>query len=146
MAAIFGATGSLLLTLPGLAQTPTALPQSQAEFEKQVGITPDQKKKIEAVGNKYKPQVDKIQNKYKPQVEKIKQQMQALQVQMQGLQQKYMAEVKPIANQQEKDIENILTPQQREKVKQIQAAMQQQRNAMGGAGLMGGGGAPVPRP
>jgi hypothetical protein len=131
-----------MLTLPGMAQTPTALPTNAQEFEKQVGITPDQHNKIEAVGNKYKPQIEKVQSKYKPQFAQLQQQMQALQQKYMGLQQKYVAEIKPIATQQQKDIDALLTPQQREKIKQINQAVQQQRAAMS-AGGAGGAGQPM---
>lgn len=135
MAATLGATSLLLLTLPGMAQTPTAIPQNQAEFEKQLGITADQKKKMEAVGKKYKPQLEKLQTKYKPQVEQLQKQMVALQQQMVALQKKYVAEAQPLGTAQQKEIEGILTPAQRDKMKAIQAAVQQQRSAAGGGGM-----------
>src|SRR5436190_746817 len=100
LAGTLGATGLLLLTLPGMAQTPTALPANQADFEKQVGISTDQHNKIEAVGNKFKPQLKKIQDKYNPQFQQLQQQMKALQQKFVGLQQKAYAEAKPLLQQQ----------------------------------------------
>ncbi|MDX1935446.1 MAG: hypothetical protein SFU56_22830 [Capsulimonadales bacterium] len=133
-AAMLTATGFLLLSLPGMAQTPTTIPTSQAEFEKQVGITADQKKRMDALNKKYQPQFAKIQNKYKPDFDKLQQQMQALQQKAMTLRQKMQTEANPLQQQMQKEADSILTPAQREKIKQINAAMQQQRSAMQGAG------------
>jgi len=50
---------------PALAQA-TGLPKTQAEFEKQIGITADQKKKMDDLKKKYDPQMLAIQKKYLP--------------------------------------------------------------------------------
>ncbi len=128
MVVVGSAASLLLLATQAPAQTPT-MPRNQAEFEKMIGLTADQKKKIEVVNKKYTPQVQALQKKYQPQFE-------ALQKQMQALQQKYQKEAEPLANKQKTEMEAILTPAQRKKVQEIQAMARQQ----GGPGAGGPGG------
>lgn len=91
--------------------------------EKELGITAAQKSRITALRTKYQPQIQKIDKKYQPRV-------MALRKQMADLQKQYVAEVKPIASKMDKEMEAILTPAQRTKIKQMQAAQRQQQ--MGG--------------
>ena len=93
----------------------TPLPKSQAEFEKQVGITAAQKTKMNTITKKYEPKAKALQ----AQMVKLQQQMQTLQVQ---------------AN---KEMQSVLTAQQQAKIKAIQSAMQQQ-GGMGGPPPGGG--------
>jgi Skp family chaperone for outer membrane proteins len=119
IAAAAVAAGVLLSATSAPAQTP-GLPKSQAEFEKQIGLTADQKKKIEGLNQKYQPKIQAVQKKYEPEARKLQQQMAALQ-------QKVQTEMKPLADQYQKEMDAVLTPAQREKVKQIrQQVMQQQ--------------------
>jgi Spy/CpxP family protein refolding chaperone len=126
MAAAAVAVGAFLTATSAPAQTP-GLPQSQAEFEKQINLTADQKKKIEGIGKKYQPKMMAIQKKYEPEARKLQQQLMALQ-------QKANAEIKPVADQYQKEVDAILTPTQREKIKQIRAQIMQrgQPGAPGG--------------
>jgi Spy/CpxP family protein refolding chaperone len=131
-----GVSGLLLLAAQAPAQTPN-LPRSQAEFEKMISLTADQKKKIEAVnkryqpqlqsvGTKYRPQLAAIENKYKPKVEALKKQMAELQKQAYGearpILEQQQKEALPILQKQQKEIEGILTPAQRAKIKQMEEA------------------------
>jgi hypothetical protein len=128
---------------PALAQA-TGLPKTQAEFEKQIGITADQKKKMDDLKKKYDPQMLAIQKKYQPQVQKLQQQFAEIQTQMQALQQKAQVEMRPLAEKAQKEMQAILTPVQQKKIKEIEAQVQQQRQQAGGGaggGLMG-----APRP
>lgn len=114
-----GAAALLLLATQAPAQTPT-MPRSQAEFEQMIGLTPDQKKKMEAVNKKYQPQMQAIQKKYQPQFE-------ALQKQMAALQQKAQKEAQPVMTKQKTEIEAILTPAQRKKIQDFEAMARQQQ-------------------
>jgi hypothetical protein len=129
--------GIASLTLLGAgvqAQTPT----SQADFEKQLGITPDQKQKMQVVDKKYNPQLQAIQKKYQPQAQKLQQQMIAIQKQMQALNQKAFTEAQPTLQKRQKEYEAILTAAQKSKIKELQQqAMQQRQSMMGGAGMTG---------
>lgn len=120
-----GAAALLLLATQAPAQTPT-MPRNQEEFEKMIGLTADQKKKIEAVNKKYLPQVQAVQKKYQPQFE-------ALQKQMMALQQKAQKEVQPLMNKQKTEMEAILTPTQRKKIQELENMARQQ-----GGGAPGG--------
>jgi hypothetical protein len=133
LAAIAGLT---LLTASAKAQT-TPMPSSQADFEKQLGITPDQKQKMQAVDKKYNPQLQAISKKYQPQAQKLQQQMMAIQEQMQTLNKKAMTEAQPYLQKRAKEYETILTPAQRDKIKQLQQQAMQQRQMMMGGGAPG---------
>lgn len=102
------------------------LPRSQAEFEQQIGLTAAQKEKLKKIDARYKPQLEAIDKKYRPQFEALQKQLQALQV-------KANAEVKPIMEKRGKEAQAVFTPAQMAKMKQIQAAMQQAQG--GGMGM-----------
>jgi hypothetical protein len=138
-ATVAGIAGLTLLAGNAKAQT------SQADFEKQLGITADQKQKMQVVDKKYNPQLQAIQKKYQPQAQKLQQQMIALQKQMQDLNKKAYTEAQPSLQKRQKEYEAILTPAQREKIKQIQQQAMQQRQGMMGGGP-GAGMAPAPKP
>ena len=53
--------------------------------------------------------------------------MEALRKQMQALQQKVYNEAKPTLQAQQKEMDGILTPAQKAKIKQLQAAQMQRR-------------------
>jgi|GEM_PF-5125340 Skp family chaperone for outer membrane proteins len=114
-----GAASILLLATQAPAQTPT-LPQNQAEYEKMIGLTADQKKRMEAIGKRYEPKFQAIQKKYQPQFE-------ALQKQMQALQQKAMKEVEPLQQNLKKELDGVLTATQRKKVQEIENAARKQQ-------------------
>lgn len=131
-----GVSCLLLLAVQAPAQTPN-VPRTQAEFEKMISLSPDQKKKIDVVnkryqpqlqtiGQKYRPQLSAIENKYKPRVEALQKQMMELQKQAyaeaQPILQKQQQEATPILQKQQKEIEVILTPAQRAKIKQMEEA------------------------
>jgi Spy/CpxP family protein refolding chaperone len=122
-------------TLPAQAQD-AALPKTQAEFEKQIGLTADQKKKMDAVQKKYQPQLLAIGKKYQPEFQKMQQQMQELQGKMQALNQKAQTEAKPLMEKAQKESNAILTPAQQKKIKEFQDKAKQQAAMQGG--LMGG--------
>jgi Spy/CpxP family protein refolding chaperone len=120
------AAGILLSATSAPAQTPT-LPRSQAEFEQQVGLTADQKKKIEALKGKYQPKIQAVQKKYEPEARRLQQAIAALQ-------QKANKELKPLADQYQKEIDAILTPAQRAKIKQMNEAQMKAMQQQGGGG------------
>jgi uncharacterized protein with FMN-binding domain len=123
-ATILGTAG---LVTAAYAQT---MPRNEAEFEQQVGITAAQKSKINQINAKYKPQFDAINKKYRPKVEALQKQMQALQLQANN-------EVRPLAQKHSKEVEAVLSPAQRTKIKAIQQQAMSQRQGM----MQGGGGA-----
>jgi hypothetical protein len=139
----------LIATLAGIAgltllATNAKAQNTQAEFEKQLGITPDQKQRMQAVDKKYNPQLQAISKKYQPQAQKLQQQLIALQKQMQDLNKKAFTEAQPTLQKRQKEYEAILTPTQKEKIKQMQAQAMQQQRMMGGGG--GGVAAAPPKP
>jgi ABC-type uncharacterized transport system substrate-binding protein len=116
-----------LLALPLLAQQPKG--KTLAEV---LGLNADQKKKIEAIDKKYLPKVKSIGDKYKPQVAPLEQQMAALRKEFEAkakpiqekavaLQKKANLELEPVMTARRKEVEAILTPAQREKVKKLDA-------------------------
>jgi len=124
-AALLGSAHAGQAQAPKAGAAPTGgmqLPRNQAEMDKQLGITADQKAKIEAAKKKYTPKAKALQT-----------QMIALQAQMRTLNTQYS-----------KDMEAILTSTQKNKIKAMQQAaqaaqMQQQGGMMGGgAPVMGG--------
>jgi len=137
IATLAGIAGLTLLGATARAQT------SQADVEKQLGLTADQKQRMQAVDKKYNPQLQAISKKYQPQAQKLQQQMMQIQQQMQALQKKAFTEAQPYLEKLAKDIQAILTPAQQEKIKQMQAQAMQQRQMMGAGG---GGGAMASAP
>jgi Spy/CpxP family protein refolding chaperone len=118
-----------------------------------LGLTKEQRVKIEAIDKKYQPKTGAILKKYEPQIAPIKQQVQALEKKYKpridslqaefakeskplqdraiAIQNEANKEIKPLEEARRKDIEAILTPKQREQVKKIDAqrlkAMQAQQ-------------------
>ena len=111
-----------LAALAALSAAPAAfaqeLPKSSAELEKMLGLTPEQKKRIAAVDAKYNPKAKVIADKYSPQ-------FQSMQKQMVALQKRYLTELKPVLDQRGKEVEAVLTPQQREQVKKLDSQLKQ---------------------
>lgn len=110
-AALLG-TGGSVWAQGGAA--PPAMPRNQAEFEKLLKITPTQKAKMEALKKKYDPKAKALQA-----------QMLALQKQMQTL-----------GAQANTEMQAVLTTEQKNKIKALQAAQAQQMQRQGGAGGM----------
>lgn len=115
-----------LAALAALSAAPAAfaqdLPKSSAELEKMLGLTPEQKKRIAAIDGKYNPKAKGIADKYTPQ-------FQAMQKQMVELQKRYLSELKPVLDQRGKEVEAVLTPQQREQVKKLDSQLKQRMSA-----------------
>jgi Spy/CpxP family protein refolding chaperone len=115
---------SLLVATTGiaLAQQPgnpaQAQLQAQQQMEKELGITAEQKKKLTTISNKYRPKLEALNKKYDPQFK-------ALQKKMQQLQQKAMTEARPTLTAQQKEMDSVLTPAQKAKIKQMQAGQRQ---------------------
>jgi Spy/CpxP family protein refolding chaperone len=121
-----------------------------------LGLTKEQRVKLEAIDKKYQPKTGTIMKKYEPRIVPIRQQVQALekkykprisaiqaefakeskplQDQAIAIQNEANKELKPLEEARRKDIESVLTPAQREKVKKIDAqrlkALQAQQAAM----------------
>jgi hypothetical protein len=112
-------TGIALAQQPGMGAAQAQM-QAQQEMEKQLGITAQQKAKLTAISNKYRPKLVALNKKYEPQFK-------ALQKKMQDLQQKAMAEARPTLQAQQKEMDTVLTPAQRAKIKQMQAGQLQRR-------------------
>ncbi|MBC8101092.1 MAG: hypothetical protein H7Z41_00710 [Cytophagales bacterium] len=100
-------------------------PSGQQQMEKELGITPQQKTKLDAIGKKYLPKLSAVQKKYTPQAQALQKQMVALQQKMQALNQKAFAEAKPTLDARQKEMDTVLTATQKAKIKQIQAAQSQ---------------------
>ena len=122
-------TAGLLIATTGIALAqqgaPSAAAQAQvaaqmAAQEKELGITPQQKAKLTAISGKYRPKLVALNKKYDPQ-------FRALQAKMQELQKKAYAEAKPTLEAQQKEMDSVLTPAQKAKIKQMQAASMQRR-------------------
>jgi Spy/CpxP family protein refolding chaperone len=133
IAAAAAAVGVFFTATSAPAQTP-GLPRTQAEFEKQINLTADQKSKIETITKKYQPRIQAVTKKYEPEARKLQEQMVALQKKMVALNQKAATEAKPLTDQYQKEVDAILTPSQREKIKQIRSQLMQrgQPGAPGG--------------
>ena len=143
VAAIVLAAGAAQAQGPGMGgQRPTAQQLKQmrdkqkAQAYKELGVTPTQKTKLDAIENKYMPQLLALQKKYMakiqtnvaamkkkyPKQEQQQQAMQEMQPMMMKVQQQAMAEVKPVADKMERESMAVLTPAQRAKYKKMQAA------------------------
>ena len=95
-------------------------------FQKSLGITPDQKKKLDAVGAKYRPKFQAIQAKLmqkggKNPSPELKKKLFA----------EWATETKPLNEAQRKESESIFTPAQRAKIKAFQAKMAAKMKAGG---------------
>jgi len=115
LAVAMSAASLLFVAAQAPAQTPT-LPKSQAEFEKMINLSPDQKTKIGAIDKKYQPQFAAIQARYKPKFD-------ALQKQYVALVQQAQREAQPLLASHQKEVETVLTADQKAKIKQMDAAM-----------------------
>ena len=112
-------TGIALAQQPGMGGNPAqAQLQAQQQMEKELGITAQQKTKLTAISNKYRPKLEALNKKYDPQFK-------ALQKKMQELQQKAMTEARPTLTAQQKEMDAVLTPAQKAKIKQMQAGQRQ---------------------
>ena len=111
-----------------------------------LGLTKEQRIKFDAIEKKYQPKAKAIMAKYEPQIVPIRQKVQAmekkyepritairqeftkeakpLQDQAVAIQNKANLELKPIEEARRKELEALLTPAQREKVKKIDATRQ----------------------
>ncbi|MES2460445.1 MAG: hypothetical protein V4671_07665 [Armatimonadota bacterium] len=117
-ALLITSTGVALAQQPGMGGNPAqAQLQAQQQMEKELGITAQQKAKLTTISNKYRPKLVALNKKYDPQFK-------ALQKKMQELQQKALTEAKPTLQAQQKEMDAILTPTQRAKIKQMQAGQQ----------------------
>lgn len=123
-------TAGLLITTTGIALAQQGAPggsAAQAQMaaqmaaqEKELGITPQQKTKITAINGKYTPKLTALNKKYDPQ-------FRALQAKIQELQKKAYTEAKPTLEARQKELDGVLTPAQKAKIKQMQAAQMQRR-------------------
>jgi len=100
--------------------------RTTAQVEKEIGVTAAQKSKIESVKKKYDPKLKALQPR-----------MVAAQKQMQQVQKDYIT----IAQAADKEMQAILTPAQRAKLKAMQAAdaKKYQQMMQQGGGRPGGG-------
>ncbi len=108
-------SGIALAQQPGMGGSPAqAQMQAQQQMEKELGITAQQKTKLTSISNKYRPKLVALDKKYGPQFK-------ALQKKMQDLQQKAMTEARPTLQAQQKEMDAVLTPAQRAKLKTMQS-------------------------
>ena len=135
------------------AQQPPAAPGGMQD---PLGLTADQKKKMDAIQKKYQPQIEALQKKWQPKFVAVQKKYQSEgdklskdqtpggQKKMQAFMQKVQAEMKPLmdAAQKEtkplqdkvvKEINGVLTPKQQATLKQLMS-MQQQMGGPGGPG------------
>jgi Spy/CpxP family protein refolding chaperone len=123
------AIAALVLALSTLASEARAqgggkMPPEVADFQKSLNFTPDQKKKLEAIGKKYQPKMLAIQKKYEPQLMKLRQSKDPkAQQQAMALIQKATSELRPLQSAAQKESNAILTPEQRKKIEAFQAKM-----------------------
>lgn len=103
-------TAAFCIAVPASAQD--TFPRNSQEVEKALGLTAAQKKRIAEIDGRYNPQAQAIARKYQEQV-------QSLQKQMAALQKSYLTDLKPVLEKRGKEIEAVLTPQQRDKAKQL---------------------------
>lgn len=120
---LIATTGVALAQQPGMGGGSTqaqmqAQMQAQAQMEKQLGITAEQKAKLTSINTKYRPKLNALNKKYEPQ-------FRALQKQIQALQQKAITEARPTLQAQQKEMDAVLTPAQRAKIKQMQSGQMQ---------------------
>ena len=79
-----------------------------------------------------------LQKKYQPQAMQLQKQMLDLQKQMQALNAKVGTEAQPIMQARQKEVDAVLTAQQKAKIKQMQDAQMQmmRQQQMGGAATL----------
>jgi uncharacterized protein with von Willebrand factor type A (vWA) domain len=109
------------LSLAGGVAFAQALPKDMKDFEKQIGLTDAQRKKMEVVDKKYQPKFKAIDGKYRPQFTALQKQMEPLQKKAFELQQKMNAEAKPVMDAMNKEKEACMSPDQVKKMKAILA-------------------------
>ena len=122
VAVVAVSAASICLAASIQAQTSRAQPgqptpeqlRARQDLEKQLGITTAQKNKIAAIESKYRPQMAKIQE----QMFKLRQQMISL------------------AADADKEVQAVLTPAQRDKIKKLEEA--QLKRLQSGQGPAGG--------
>ena len=102
---------------PGGGAAQAQMAAAQAAQEKELGITSQQKTKLTAINAKYTPKLIALDKKYQPQ-------FRALQAKIQELQKKEFAEAKPTLDARKKEMDTVLTPAQKAKIKQQDAATQ----------------------
>ena len=88
----------------------------QAEIEKELKLTEAQKKKWTEIIGRYRPKVKAVQDKYAPKLEELRKQMRTLSSQASG-------ELKPTLDARRKELDAVLTPEQRKKKATLDAAL-----------------------
>gem|GEM_PF-3393494 len=124
LAAVLGTAAPAQTPPRNQAEYDAMVKKQREEFFKKIGVTAAQKSKIDAIQKKYEPSLEKINKKYEPRAKALQQQMAALQKKMMELQQEYGNEMRPVAQKMDKELEAVLTPAQRAKVKELQKQQQ----------------------
>ncbi len=147
-AALFSAVALSTTVLGGARaqQPPVGGAPGGAPMQDPLGLSADQKKKIDAIQKKYKPQIEALQKKWQPQFLAIQKKYQALaqplakdnspagqkkqqdlmakmQGEMKPLMDKAMKETKPLQDKVTKEINTVLTPKQQATLKQLLGGM-----------------------
>ena len=117
---------ALVLVVPALAQvkkkpSPTKAVVGtqrtlQAELEKKLKLTATQKKKWAEILSRYRPKVKAVQEKYASKLAELRKQQRSLS-------DKATAELKPTLDARRKELDAVLTPEQRKKKESLNAAL-----------------------
>ena len=99
----------------------------QAELEKELKLTEAQKKKWTEIIGRYRPKVKAVQDKYAPKLEELRKQMRTLSSQASG-------ELKPTLDARRKELDAVLTPEQRKKKATLDAALKAAIQRRSGSG------------
>jgi gas vesicle protein len=130
----FSLLGLALLTLPVSAQSskstkPTTASQSTLEktLEKELKLSEAQKKKWSEINGRYRPKIKAVRDKFTPEQERLQKQLKALTTKM-------AAELKPTLDARRKELDQVLTPEQKKKKEALNAALRAaiQRRLSGG--------------
>ena len=84
----------------------------QRELEKELKLTEKQRKEWATIIGRYRPKVKTVQDKYAPKLVALRKQMQAMSTQM-------TLELKPTLDARRKELERVLTPEQRKKKQNV---------------------------
>jgi Spy/CpxP family protein refolding chaperone len=117
---------TLLLVVPVFAQAKKPMGAStsgagqrrnlQAELEKELKLTETQKKKWAEIISRYRPKVKDVQSKYAPKLAELQKQIRALN-------DKASSELKPTLDARRRELDAVLTPEQRKKKQALDATL-----------------------
>lgn len=88
----------------------------QRELEKELKLTEKQRKEWAEIIGRYRPKVKTVQDKHAPKLAVLRKQMQGISSQM-------TRELKPTLDARRKELERVLTPEQRKKKQTLEAAL-----------------------